>query len=120
MDSQIEGRSGGEPIAVGGGDRHRLTLIGAVGCRQRPAPSAVSVVDHGAHRSAQRNRVAVDVSGEPYMDLTVAAHSLRVIDAVYEWFDTLGASRPDIRLVLHGGDASSPSLTAGVRVPKRP
>ena len=41
---------------------------------------------------------------ETYMDLTVAAHSLRVVDALYDWFDTLGASRPDIRLVLHGGD----------------
>jgi catechol 2,3-dioxygenase-like lactoylglutathione lyase family enzyme len=41
---------------------------------------------------------------ESYMDLTVAAHSLRVVDTVYDWFDTLGASRPDIRLVLHGGD----------------
>jgi catechol 2,3-dioxygenase-like lactoylglutathione lyase family enzyme len=39
-----------------------------------------------------------------YMDLTVAAHTLRVIDAIYDWFDGLGASRPDIRLVLHGGD----------------
>jgi catechol 2,3-dioxygenase-like lactoylglutathione lyase family enzyme len=41
---------------------------------------------------------------DAYMDLTVAAHSLRVIDALYDWFDVLGASRPDIRLVLHGGD----------------
>jgi catechol 2,3-dioxygenase-like lactoylglutathione lyase family enzyme len=38
------------------------------------------------------------------VDLTVAAHSLRVIDSLYGWFDSLGASRPDIRLVLHGGD----------------
>jgi hypothetical protein len=40
----------------------------------------------------------------PYVDMTVAAHSLRVVDALYDWFDTLGASRPDIRIVLHGGE----------------
>ncbi len=41
---------------------------------------------------------------DPYVDLTVAAHSLRVIDTLYNWFDSLGASRPDLRIVLHGGD----------------
>jgi catechol 2,3-dioxygenase-like lactoylglutathione lyase family enzyme len=41
---------------------------------------------------------------DAYLDLTIAAHSLRVVDALYDWFDTLGASRPDVRLVLHGGD----------------
>jgi len=41
---------------------------------------------------------------DPYVDLTVAAHTLRVIDTLYDWFDTLGASRPDIRIVLHGGE----------------
>lgn len=41
---------------------------------------------------------------DPYVDLTVAAHTLRVVDSLYDWFDTLGASRPDIRIVLHGGD----------------
>ena len=41
---------------------------------------------------------------DPYADLTVAAHSLRVIDTLYGWFDALGASRPDVRIVLHGGD----------------
>lgn len=41
---------------------------------------------------------------DPYVDLTVAAHSLRVIDSLYGWFDGLGASQPDIRIVLHGGE----------------
>jgi catechol 2,3-dioxygenase-like lactoylglutathione lyase family enzyme len=41
---------------------------------------------------------------DPYLDLTVAGHSLRVIDSLYDWFDGLGASRPDIRIVLHGGE----------------
>lgn len=41
---------------------------------------------------------------DPYVDLTVAAHSLRVVDSLYDWFDDLGASRSDLRIVLHGGD----------------
>ncbi|GIW04303.1 MAG: hypothetical protein KatS3mg059_0923 [Thermomicrobiales bacterium] len=41
---------------------------------------------------------------DPYVDLTVAAHTLRVIDTLYDWFDDLGASRPDIRVVLHSGE----------------
>lgn len=41
---------------------------------------------------------------DPYVDLTVAAHTLRVIDGLYDWFDSLGASRPDFRVVLHGGE----------------
>jgi catechol 2,3-dioxygenase-like lactoylglutathione lyase family enzyme len=41
---------------------------------------------------------------ERYMDLTVAAHSLRVIDALYRWYSNLGGAKPDIRLVLHSGE----------------
>ena len=41
---------------------------------------------------------------DEFVDLTVATHSLRVIDTLYDWFDRLGASRPDIRLVLHSGE----------------
>lgn len=44
---------------------------------------------------------------DPYVDLTIAAHSLRVIDQLYDWFDELGVTRPESRttigLVLHGG-----------------
>ncbi len=41
---------------------------------------------------------------DPYVDLTVASHSLRVIETLYGWFDEMGASQPNIRIVLHGGD----------------
>ena len=41
---------------------------------------------------------------EPYVDLTIAAHTLRVVESLYDWFDVLGASRPDLRIVLHGGE----------------
>lgn len=44
---------------------------------------------------------------DPYVDITVAAHTLRVVHALYDWFDSLGASRGDIRIVLHGGDRHS-------------
>ena len=41
---------------------------------------------------------------DAYMDLTIATQSLRVVDTLYDWFDMLGASRPDIRIVLHSGE----------------
>lgn len=41
---------------------------------------------------------------DSYVDLTVAAHTLRVVDGLYDWFDGLGASRPGLRIVLHGGE----------------
>lgn len=44
---------------------------------------------------------------DPYVDLTVAAHSLQVIQSLYNWFDQLGASRSDIRIVLHSGERVS-------------
>lgn len=41
---------------------------------------------------------------DPYVDLTVAAHTLRVIQTIYDWYESIGPARPDIRIVLHGGD----------------
>lgn len=38
-----------------------------------------------------------------YMDLSIAAHSLTVIEAIYRWLVDLGEPYPDIRLVLHDG-----------------
>jgi catechol 2,3-dioxygenase-like lactoylglutathione lyase family enzyme len=58
---------------------------------------------------------------EPYLDLTIAAHTLRVIETIYDWFDDLGASRPDIRVILHSGESLSiekydrGSLVAAIR-----
>ncbi len=44
---------------------------------------------------------------EPYVDLTVAAHTLRVIDVLYDWAGTVGATRADTRfqigIVPHNG-----------------
>jgi hypothetical protein len=36
--------------------------------------------------------------------MTVAAHSLRVVDLLYDWYDTIGPPQPDVRVVLHGGE----------------
>ncbi len=41
---------------------------------------------------------------DPYVDLTVAAHSLRVIDSLYDWYASLETPRPNVRIVLHGGE----------------
>src|SRR5687768_3115017 len=41
---------------------------------------------------------------DPYTDSTVAAHSLRVVDSLYDWFESIPSPRPDVRLVLHGGE----------------
>jgi hypothetical protein len=41
---------------------------------------------------------------DPYLDMTVAAHSLRVVDSLFEWYEASEAPRPDVRVVLHGGE----------------
>jgi catechol 2,3-dioxygenase-like lactoylglutathione lyase family enzyme len=40
----------------------------------------------------------------PYLDLTIAAQSLRVVDNIYQWLDSVGIEGPDVRLVLHSGE----------------
>src|SRR5215213_3277517 len=41
---------------------------------------------------------------DSYLDMTVAAHSLRVVDSVFDWYEASEAPRPDVRMVLHGGE----------------
>jgi catechol 2,3-dioxygenase-like lactoylglutathione lyase family enzyme len=41
---------------------------------------------------------------DPYVDMTVASHTLRIIDTLFEWYESLPMPRPDIRVVLHGGE----------------
>lgn len=54
-------------------------------------------------------------------DLTVAAHSLRVIDALYRWYDDLKAPRPNVAIGLHSGarlnfaDHSRDQMVAAIR-----
>jgi hypothetical protein len=48
---------------------------------------------------------------DPYKDFTVAAHSLRIIDAIYAWYEQMGATTPEsrvnVRVVLHSGERLS-------------
>jgi catechol 2,3-dioxygenase-like lactoylglutathione lyase family enzyme len=86
--------------------------------------SAEANIAVGAAEDAQvvvvRNSHGRDFD-EPYIDLTIAAHTLRVIETLYDWFDDLGASRPDIGIVLHSGERLSleaydrGSLVAAIR-----
>jgi hypothetical protein len=41
---------------------------------------------------------------DPYLDMTVAAHSLRVVDLLFDWYEAIDPPRPDVRVVLHGGE----------------
>ena len=41
---------------------------------------------------------------DPYLDMTVAAHSLRVVDSLFDWYEASEAPRSDVRVVLHGGE----------------
>jgi catechol 2,3-dioxygenase-like lactoylglutathione lyase family enzyme len=62
---------------------------------------------------------------DPYMDLTVAAHSLGVVGTVYNWAQEVGVHRPEnrtsIRIVLHDGrrigfhEIAQPALVAAIR-----
>jgi catechol 2,3-dioxygenase-like lactoylglutathione lyase family enzyme len=51
----------------------------------------------------------------PYLDLTTAAHSLRVIELLSEWYNGLPEPRPNVGIVLHGGERYS----LGEMSPKR-
>ena len=41
---------------------------------------------------------------DPYVDMTVAAHSLRVVDSLFDWYESMNPPRPEVRMVLHGGE----------------
>ncbi|MDQ3653554.1 MAG: hypothetical protein M3457_00555 [Chloroflexota bacterium] len=80
------------------------------------AGDAQVLVDRAAHG------LGVDV---PYHNLTVAAHSLRVVSTLYAWAGEIGATRSDSRfqigVVLHNGkriglhDVDAPALVAAIR-----
>lgn len=40
---------------------------------------------------------------DPYLDLSVAAHSLAVVERIYQWMLDYGEPWPDVRLVMHDG-----------------
>ena len=40
---------------------------------------------------------------DPFVNLTVAAHSFAVIERIYQWMASYGQPYPDVRLVMHDG-----------------
>lgn len=40
---------------------------------------------------------------DQYMDLTVAAHTLRVVSTVSTWYESIAEPRPEVQIVLHSG-----------------
>jgi hypothetical protein len=41
---------------------------------------------------------------DPVIDMTVAAHSLRVVDSLFDWYESMSPPRSEVRMVLHGGE----------------
>lgn len=80
------------------------------------AEDAQVLIDRAAHG------LGIDV---PYHNLTVAAHSLRVVSTIYAWASEIGATRPDSRshvgIVLHSGrriglhQVDAPTMVAAIR-----
>ena len=62
---------------------------------------------------------------DPYLDMTIAAHSLNVIPVLYEFAVDIGATRPEsrtvVRVVLHDGrsiglhEVDAPTMVATIR-----
>jgi catechol 2,3-dioxygenase-like lactoylglutathione lyase family enzyme len=62
---------------------------------------------------------------DPYVDFSIAAHSLKVIPVLYEWANEIGATRQDsrivVRIVLHDGrriglhEVDAPAMVAAIR-----
>jgi hypothetical protein len=58
---------------------------------------------------------------DPYVDMTIAAQTLRVVDVLHTWYESLEAPRPQVRVLLHGGERHSlaevdrPHLVALIR-----
>jgi hypothetical protein len=69
------------------------------------AEAASIVVDQAGDAQVVVNRPSHGLGvDDPYVDLTVAAHSLRIIDDLFTWYEALPMPRPDVRIVLHGGE----------------
>jgi catechol 2,3-dioxygenase-like lactoylglutathione lyase family enzyme len=39
-----------------------------------------------------------------YVDMTVASHTLQIVNTLFDWYQSLPSPQPDIRIVLHGGE----------------
>lgn len=58
---------------------------------------------------------------DPYVDLTIAAQTLQIVDVLHSWYESLETPRPQVRVLLHGGERHSlsevdrPHLVAMIR-----
>lgn len=90
-------------------------------------PEALSGEAHAAIGSAPDTQIVVTrpsfTSGfdQAYQALTIAAHNLRVIDTIYDWYELYTPPRPEVRIVLNTGqrvlldDHDRGSMIAAIR-----
>ena len=83
---------------------------------ERLAEEATLVIDQAGDAQVVVERPSHGLGVDaPYLDLTTAAHSLRVIELLGEWYTSLPDPRPNVGVVLHGGERYS----LGEMSPKR-
>ena len=83
---------------------------------ERLAEDASLVVDQAGDAQVVVERPSHGLGVDaPYLDLTTAAHSLRVIEMLGDWYGGLPEPRPNVGIVLHGGERYS----LGEMSPKR-
>jgi catechol 2,3-dioxygenase-like lactoylglutathione lyase family enzyme len=75
---------------------------------ERLAEDASLVVDQAGDAQVVVERPSHGLGVDaPYLDLTTAAHSLRVIEMLGDWYGGLPEPRPNVGIVLHGGERYS-------------
>lgn len=75
---------------------------------ERLADDASLVVDQAGDAQVVVERPSHGLGVDaPYLDLTTAAHSLRVIELLGKWYSGLAEPRPNVGIVLHGGERYS-------------
>lgn len=52
----------------------------------------------------------------PYVDITTAAHTLRIVEMLGDWYGGLAEPRPNVGVVLHGGERYSLSEVPPKRI----
>lgn len=83
---------------------------------ERLADEASLVVDQAGDAQVVVERPSHGLGVDaPYVDLTIASHTLRVIELLGEWYSGLPEPRPNVGVVLHGGERYS----LGEMSPKR-
>ncbi len=75
---------------------------------ERLAEDAGMVIDQAGDAQVVVERPSHGLGVDaPYVDLTTAAHSLRIVELLGEWYSGLPEPRPNVGVVLHGGERYS-------------